>query len=628
MILLAVALCALPIIPHNSFKPQAGADPVTDILVTLLTCVGLPYFVLSTTSPLLQAWFGLSRPGYSPYRLYALSNAGSLIALVSYPFIVEPALSLRTQAVIWSVGFVVFTLLCVWCTLAMYKHPASGRPLETASPKTSRAKTTSPSPAAAFFWVAFPATSSTLLLAVTNQMCWDVAVVPFLWILPLTLYLLSFIICFEYERAYYRPAFWILLTGATVGIICLTHMGSAIPIWKQIAGYSGALFIFCLVCHGELVKLKPPTRYLTRFYLLTALGGALGGIFVALIAPHIFHAYRELQLGIWICCALAIAAPFVRKNGFSQSRNTPGRKSLTLLAYTLPLIALAVVLIVKSGKTFESDPYLLRNFYGVLNVNLYRTGDPKYLHLTLENGRICHGLQFQLFEKRNQPTTYYTKKSGIGLALSYPWPHPLRVGVIGLGVGTVAAYGRPGDTYRFYEINPAVESLSGRNPNSMFTYLKDSPAECQVVLGDARLSLEYEEPQQFNVLALDAFTGDAIPIHLLTREAFQQYRRHLQPGGILAVHITNSYLDLEPVVRAIAENSGLPVIVVYHKPSYQENQEWDLPSKWLLITDNKQFLENEQIRAAANNETDTGNRYLWTDDYSNLFQTLKFRTKN
>ncbi|NQT86236.1 hypothetical protein HQ560_05685, partial [bacterium] len=299
--LLAATLLALPIAPSEGWKPQGDENPALYILLLLAVTVGLPYFVLSATGPLLQAWFSVRHPGRSPYRLYALSNVGSLLALLSYPFLVEPAMALRSQSTTWSIGFGLFVAFCIVSALSMLRV----RPTD-ADEAGADEDSAPPGWGVCLVWVALAACGSTMLLAVTNQMSWDVAVVPFLWVLPLTLYLLTFIICFEFERWYYRPVFWPLLGLGAGAIVHLMFEGVRMPILFQVAGYAGGMFFCCMVCHGELVRLKPSPRYLTSFYLMVSAGGALGGLFVSLVAPAVFPMYLELHIGLWMTCALAL----------------------------------------------------------------------------------------------------------------------------------------------------------------------------------------------------------------------------------------------------------------------------------------------------------------------------------
>jgi hypothetical protein len=911
LIVVAVAVALLPILPTARWKPQTVDDPARQILTLLAACVGLPYFVLATTSPLLQAWFSRTHAGRSPYRLYALSNVGSLLALASFPFVVEPYLTTKVIATVWSCAFVVFALLAAACAMrTWYVAPlAAVEPAESLN-GMGEATQADPRPGVGRYvmWLLLPACGSAMLLAVTNQMCQDVAVVPFLWVLPLSLYLLSFIICFDNERWYVRPFFWLWLVAGMVYMVHLLHVGVDASILDQVIGFSVGLFGCCMVCHGELVRLKPGPRHLTSFYLMVSAGGALGGVFVSLLAPQIFDLYLELPYGMFACCALAMMAFWMDKK---PHRRWPRSWVLRLVVPLLviaplvewayePLYQLAVVLLVRApgvewacqplfqhvlkplgildkplpaevlfggaaalgvlvtvlgmawasvgawairggvllfasalvaewlygpveayilrplqvvrepllmegviaaglvlgvlvvglglawraartwvasglglllftsallvwghfdpdvGRVLPADgftilllcgvglgllavllgmgwpsgaariarldvlflvcvligrwagsfwrlyaagleatsakvtplpPELLfafwvgmaavlfvlalerrsaavsrrtwgwlvcvpvfaatlfflgrdlwsqvevarrsvkaaaRNFYGVLRVTEYGAEYPDKHQYVLMHGRINHGCQLRSEEGRRRAISYFGEETGIGLTLLN---HPrrdegLRVGIVGLGVGTLAAYGRPGDVFRFYEINEEVKRVA--TSPKLFTYLGDSAAQCEVVLGDGRLSLENElqrgEPQHFDVLMLDAFSGDAVPVHLLTKEAFEMYLKHLRPDGVIVVQITNRYLDLDPVCAAMAEQLGLRKVLV--ESSGDDALETSATSQ-VLLTRSTAFVELAAIRSAASERRKAKPPILWTDDYSNLFRILK-----
>jgi SAM-dependent methyltransferase len=612
--LLLAAAVVLPILPSSVWKPEGGTDPTWRILIILAASVGLPYFALSATSPLLQAWFSMTHPGASPYRLYALSNAGSLLALASYPFVIEPLLRLKNQSRAWSVAFVAFAVLCVVTAIRLWRTKPAGEGV-AAQPEAA-AESQRPPPETMYLWVALPACGSVMLLAVTNQLCLDIGVVPFLWILPLSLYLLSFVLCFESDRLYWRPVFWPLLVLGAGGMVVLLYWGVDAPLKWQVIGYAVGLFACCMVCHGELARLKPNPRYLTSFYLLSSAGGAIGGIAVALVAPLVLKGYFELHAGLWACFLLAILAFWRERAPLRRSLN---RWVLGMFCFASPaiLVGLAIALGMHVREDLADSLAAARNFYGVLKVKLCRTGEIDGDYYVLRHGRILHGTQFPNGPFHDKPTEYYWEQTGLGLTILNRRPEsPLRVGIIGLGTGTIAVYGRPGDTYRFYDINPEVERLAV----TWFSYLGESRARCEVILGDARLSLEREAPQEFDVLAVDAFTSDAIPIHLLTQEAFEIYQRHLKPDGVLAVHISNRFLDLRPVVLAQAEHFGMAAAVI---ESGDDNRVEYCRATWVLVTRDGWFLENPAIKAAITPpDANAPSLRLWTDDYSDLFHVL------
>jgi spermidine synthase len=743
--LLAGALALLPITPSAAWKPQGGANPTLQILLLLAATLGLPYFVLSSTGPLLQQWFSRSRPGVSPYRLYALSNVGSLLALVSYPFFFETHFTRKAQAGIWGWGLVIYVIGSAFCAVEYWKTarqpntspsspqaPPSGEATgertflstatrDSASASNSGTSNDDPGPQRTgmsalrppmeaqpasqgtapvtllqrLLWLLLPACASVLLLATTNKLCLDVAVVPFLWIAPLALYLLSFVICFDNPRWYVRFPYALVLAAALAGVCWALFSGSDWKLWKQISMYCGGLFICCLVCHGELYRLRPAPSRLTEFYLLIAAGGALGGLFVAVIAPLLFTNYYELHAGLLLCGLLfamvlttlrtrllpfkrdAVTPVFAgssRGAGATGGRVTdPGAKAeppLTLAAIPDPPVpsprdawlefavtaeptplalparwifgranpdavrivfhrvactiawlcvaALATTLWLQTRKRQDESISASRNFYGVLTVFEHRRDEPKARYYLLMHGRITHGLQFADPEQATWPTTYYGPASGVGLALNALPAGQRRIGLVGLGTGTLTSYGRPGDYIRIYDINPEVKRLA----TSRFTYVSNCQAKVEITLGDARLSMEREAPQNFDLLALDAFSSDAIPVHLLTKEAFELYGRHLNINGVIAVHISNHFLDLEPVVMNLARQFNFKAALI----DYDEiNSHWWLyASTWILLTRNQALLDSPPIADAAGIiHTNAPKVPLWTDDFTSLYQILK-----
>ena len=643
--LLALALALLPITPDVSWKPKTAEDPTWRILLLLTASLGLPYFVLSATGPLMQQWFSRTHSGVSPYRLYALSNLGSLLALVSYPFYFEPAFSRRMQASLWGWGLALFVVLCGWCALRLWQH----QPAPPVAPTPDAPVEPEPLPPTRFqklLWLALPACGSVLLLATTNKLCQDVAVIPFLWVLPLALYLLTFIIAFDSPRWYWRTSYALLLGGAMVALCWVLFKGVGVPIRRQVEAYSFALFVGCMIYHGELFRLKPHPRYLTHYFLLISAGGALGGVLVAVVAPLVLTSYLELHF-VLVACPLLLAVILWRvRSGVDVPPNVVqflttlwGKKTAEPLpdatletapapvrtwrihGWPFPVIgavALAVVLAFQVKDARENSIAHSRNFYGVLSVMEYRKDEPNAHYLLLQHGKITHGLQFVDKDFATWPTTYYGAKSGIGLALNYyPTNTPRRIGLVGLGTGTLSAYGRKGDYLRIYDINPQVKLLA----ETRFSYLPKCQAKVDVILGDARLSLENEPAQKFDVLALDAFSSDAIPVHLLTREAFEIYRRHMNPNGVIVVHISNRYLDLEPVVDGLAKHFK------YHRAVIADDKEedwWIYSSTWILLTHSAAMVESEAIKEATSVERERkASIPLWTDEYASILPILQ-----
>jgi len=728
-ILLLAALAFLPIAPGDFWKPAGNEEPAGRILLLLLGTVGLPYFILSSTSPLTQVWFTRMMPGKSPWRLYALSNVGSLAALLTYPFWIEPRWDVTVQTWLWSGGFVLFAGLSLWLVRRTMKQApvvlpepvpveAEKSPFETAPAVEVKKSAEEPVAPVAdtrphwwqrFLWIVLPACASALLLATSNHVSQDVAVVPFMWVVPLSLYLLSFIICFEHER-WYSAWFWV---PPTLGILFITAMGNKLgidedtmPNYLFSLGWSfAAVFGACMVCHGELARLKPGASHLTEFYLLMSLGGALGGLLVSLVAPQVFVTYLEWPLGLIVCfmvawlawgswvwrasmlkLGLALAALFVVlwlsylwavnyaapvaetkawtttlaeimadvvKNTWLWLKGLP--KEVYWLLRPLngwPLLALCgglttivvlvgfiiyrqprrtlhvIVLLVSMVPAMVSFDYLqkqtlvvddrlerVRNFYGAVNVDEDFDEGLGSKFRTLTHGGIIHGMQNLAPVLREEPVTYYGRESGIGKALETLSARPeARVGIVGMGAGTAACYAKAGQAWRFYEINPEIPRLARKH----FTYLADGEArgaKIDTVLGDARLMLEREPDQKFDVMLLDAFSGDAIPMHLLTKEAFAIYKRHMKPDGIIAVHVTNSYLALAPVEQKLAEDIG------WKTTSDNTEEESDQDStEYVLVTLNEPFLQaNPAHEPEAKEPKDVP---LWTDRRHDLFQIL------
>jgi len=598
--LLVLAMATLPLAASSAWKPAGGDDPTWLIFGLLATSVGLPYFMLSTTGPLLQAWYVRAHPGRTPYRLFALSNLGSMLALISYPLLVEPWLLLGQQTAGWSAGFVVFASLC---------GGLAWRSGEADAPLSPQEQTRRPGPGLHALWVGLAACASVLLLSFTSHMTLNIAAIPFLWVVPLALYLLSFVLCFE-ASGWYRRWLFLPLLAAGLAAVCVTLSRSNPSIWTLIPLYSATLFAACMVCHGELARSKPDPRYLTGFYLMLAVGGAVGGVLAGLVAPNVFDDLYELPIGMLALCLLAYAALYADRSSILHGRG--GKTAQIILAGLTATLAYALA---QDYRGNSADSRLTsRNFYGVLNVR--DSGEGPEAMRTLSHGTIIHGKQFLEADRRDWPTTYYGEESGVALAIREKGEHgPVKVGVVGLGAGTLAAYGRPGDVYRFYDINPRVVEIA----RSEFSFLKDSPARVEITLGDARLSLEREPKQNFDVLAIDAFSSDAIPVHLITSEALAIYKRHMKPGGVIAFHVTNRYLDLIPVVQALADAQGMSATLIRD----DTKDGMTSTSDWVLLSDDPASLAKPALADYATPITPRPDWRLWTDDFNNLLQVLK-----
>ncbi len=602
--LLAVSLAVLPVAPVEAWKPQGSDAPIARILALLAVSVGLPYFLLSTTGPLVQAWYARANPGASPYRLYALSNIGSMLALLGYPFLVEPLIATRRQAWLWSVGYAGFAALGAVAAWASRAAQGTG---EAATEDIG-----APAFSERLIWCALAACASTLLLATTTHITQDVAPIPFLWVLPLALYLLSFILTFE-RAGWYRRGLYLPLTFLALAAMTLSYTSNELfGVQARLFLFSGALFLCCMTCHGELAAMRPHPRHLTAFYLMISLGGALGGLFAGVIAPHVFSLYLELPVAI-SGCALLVLAVHWRDRESPLHRTQNGWGWVAAAACTL---GLTVSLVWFVQKIYRDYRVLSRNFYGALRTIDF--GDPsdrmsvrKFTH-----GAINHGEQWLMPARRREPTSYFGPATGIAKAIQEKDRHrPQRIGITGLGAGVMLTYARKGDYYRVYEINPAVVDFASRE----FTFLKDSPAEVEIVMGDARLSLEREPAQNFDVLHLDAFSSDSVPVHLLTREAFELYFRHLKPDGVLVLHISNRYLNMQPVAARAAEALGKQALLV---EDFGDEEAGYFGTDMVLMTANPGFFDRQLFMGCKPPQTKP-EVLLWTDDYSNLFRVLR-----
>jgi hypothetical protein len=664
------------ITPSNAWRPIDPASPVRSVAFIILLAAGLPFFVLSTTAPLLQRWFAYQGHAAQAYRLYSVSNFGSLLGLLTFPFLLEPLLRMRTQGILWSLLFALFAAgcaACAWFTRIRYAakpsnlSPVPGSDVELAS---------APEPAATArtLWFLLAATASALLLATTNLLCQEVISLPLLWVVPLALYLLSFILCFDhprwYRRAVFHPlfAFGLLLLGVAMKFALRTTEVILLPL---------LLFAACMICHGELVRLKPHVRFLTSFYLSISAGGALGGAFVAVIAPHVFKFFTEFQvslaatvvllclclaldsrswifqLGIWLPAGILagvtlaayaasywiaplgqwleeirfypvalLVATLVLVGAYVQRDVNPTRPRgfRFIQPLVLVLAACSMALLYQSAQPESALFRAERNFYGALRIYELAQGGKALFH-----GHTLHGAQLNPPNDR-LPMAYYGPDSGIGIFLrNHPKrreaPTSLRVGLVGLGAGTLAVYGRPGDEFRYYEINPAVVEFStGTQP--VFTYVRSSSAHVEIEQGDARLLLESEiargQVRHFDVLVLDAFSGDAVPVHLLTREAFDTYWQHLERDhGVIAIHVSSRHINLLPVLEGLTQHYGAYSRVRFASGSYPF-----LESLWVFIARHPQDLEVPDLVPNPPPIANTTLPRLWTDDYSDILRLL------
>lgn len=595
-VILLVSLLWLPVLADPSWKPSGDESPTLRIIGFLAATIGLPFAALSANSPLVQAWFARARPGASPYRLFALSNLASLLALLGYPLLLEPTLATGPQAWLWSGGYVLFVAVALFATwrdsrLPVTRIVAAENAAEASAPPTGGDYA---------LWTTLAALGSVLLLAVSNHLTQNVAAVPMLWVLPLGLYLLSFILTFE-RAGWYRPAIFMPALGLLVMVMCWALLDDRLrfDLVIQVSLFCAGLFVGCMVCHGELARAKPAPSHLTGFYLTIALGGALGAALVGIASPLLLPDYFELEIGLAALLVLAM-------------KRTPDARRYARIPLLLGLLGLALAVGLHVRVIQTQTILVTRNFYGVLRVT--EGGEGVERERGLSHGAIVHGRQWLTPERRREPSIYYRRDGGAGRAIEAMGDRPLHIGVIGLGAGALAAYGKPGGVVRFYEINQRVIDIALRD----FTYLTDSAAKVDTVLGDARLKLERESPQAFDVLAVDAFSGDSIPMHLITAEALDLYIRHIRRGGVIAFHISNRFVDLRAPLHNLARARGLfAVRVVDTGPDDKAI------SDWVLMTTDAALLSHPRIAGIARGLPDRPEVGRWTDDFNSILRVIR-----
>ncbi len=599
MALLAVSLVSLPILAAPSWKPHGSEEPTLRILLLLVATIGLPYFLLSTTTPLLQSWFWQRFRSAVPYRLFALSNFASLLALLGFPVLLEPWFDLAQLGWGWSALYVIFVVACV---LTGWSSLRAAAPTPAAVASTERlAEVSAPSARLQLNWLALAAMGSVMLLAVTNHVTQNIASVPFLWVLPLSIYLVTFILTFDHPRWYQRWFFVIALAGV---VPWMAYLIPSLDLKLAAGVFFGGLFVACMFCHGELSRMKPDPRYLTRFYLMLSLGGALGAGLVAIVAPLTLPGYLEVNIALVLLALLMLVQV---------------RRRARWIA--LAMVAATVFFSVQGAREYMRDTRVVaRDFYGVVRTRDREEPTP---YRSMLHGGIVHGGQLLGDSYRNTPSDYFGPTSGYGrlfATLNQQKPRPRRVGILGLGAGVVASYGRAGDSFVFYEISPRVVDVA----NTEFTFLRDTPAKASVVLGDGRLSLEREQTRQYDVLGIDAFAGDSIPMHLVTREAMELYVRHLAPDGVIVFQATNRYIDLLPVVERLASEFGFEAILISDAPSFTSGPEfWLSSTDQILVTRDRELLSHPILSHVGVPVSGRPDLKTFTDAHHNLFRILK-----
>lgn len=601
---LPIALASISVAQTNS--------PLAGIMILLGSSVGLPYFLLATTGPLLQRWLSLIELEKLPYKLYSLSNVGSLLALLSFPFIFEPLLTVKQQADYWSILFVLLSVCLLMLCFKVAKENLTMTSPNATKEQPTRANSFSFS---SLLWLLLAAVGVVLLISTTNAMTQNLPPVPFLWVMPLCLYLLTFIICFHSPQWYVRWYSFLFFAIAGIVGLLMYFIGSQFGIVSQIFIYAAIMFSGCMICHGELAKLQPKVEHLTFYYLMIALGGFVGSAFVTFIAQQLFQQFSEYPLGI-ITVFILMAASVKITNKASSGLVIANISVAVLLAVGFSYLNQAFV---------KTNVYSERNFYGIISVKDVNI-DGK-MERRLIDGTTSHGTQSLEPNEALTPLSYYRKNTGVGIAMSVlQTKHSqegIKVGVVGLGAGTLAAYGKENDLFHFYELNPAVINAA----NNYFSYLSSSKAKLKVSQGDARVTLNEQltaqGSQQFDLLVIDAFAGDAVPQHLLTQEAFELYFQHLTADGVLAMHVSNSHLDLVRLVNDTAIT--LKKASRYYLTKAEQQHKND--AQWILLSNQAKTLDNSLLKAYASDTAKVGSndkeRIVWTDDHSNLLSILK-----
>jgi spermidine synthase len=657
--LVVAAFSVLPVLPAETWKPDGADAPGVRIFLMLISSVGLPFVALAGTGPIVQALFAKRFPGTSPYPLYALSNFGSLIALLSFPFVLEPWLSLSAASPLWSGGFAIAGASILGCVWLGAMHPVVGNPPDRAeAPNRDRPASERVTVEQRISWLLLPACAVILLMGVTNLLCLDVASVPLLWVVPLALYLTTFILCFASRRYHHPRLFFAIALIALIANAALEYHSVGL-LWSlfgidtaydAIAILIALLFASCMLLHGMLQRLRPPTEHLTAYYLSISAGGALGGLFVGLLAPTLFNDYDELPLGL-LASWIALGVLGWRLSG--RSGRTTSRRLLAAAAAVVLALLSGIQLLYESDRDLGEVVFRKRSFFGLLLVREKLPNDPLRHVKILVSGTTFHGRQLQHPVARRMPVSYFGPLTAIGMTLyngplsaaglqldAAPEGSERRIGIIGIGVGALAGYGRSGDEIVYYEIDPEVVSVA--LDSGHFDYMDSSHAEIEVVLGDGRLSLEQElkdsGSRQFDLLVMDAFTSDAIPIHLLTQEAFDIYVQHLRDDGILAVQVSNRHLELSSLVSRLGASVGLQSLHIRNRTisGYSSGQ-----SKWVLLSRDPSEIDRLERRFRARmkyagvsepdvkisrpKQAELDAAPLWTDDYSNLLSVLKHR---
>ncbi|HKP62963.1 MAG TPA: fused MFS/spermidine synthase [Polyangiales bacterium] len=594
--LLLASLAVLPILADPSWKPAGHDDPIPRILGLLSITIGGPYLLLSTTTPLLQAWYWRRFHSHVPYRLFALSNVASLASLLGYPLLVEPYFGVAASAKLWSYAYAAFALLCAWTALRSLRGGTEPVPADAA---TAPAEITPLAKHHVALWLLLSSTGTCALLAVSNHITQNIASIPFIWVLPLALYLITFIICFDRPRWYVRGLFVPLLAAL---LLAMAWRINSVKLQHVLPLFAAGLFAACMLCHGELARLKPDPRHLTLYYLVIAAGGALGALVIAIGAPLLLRGYYEMH-AVLVLLAIIVAICAWRMDVLY------GVLALSVVIGVLWHTGNAIR--IYNARVLEMQ----RDFYGVVRIRDWHGPPPLRV---MFHGGINHGGQYLEPTRAFEPTCYVGRTSGYGRLLQTLSGTPRKVGVLGLGVGALLTYAQKGDSWVFYEIDPLVLDLAARH----FSFLGATQAKVEHVLGDGRLALEREPPRGFDMLAIDAFSGDAVPMHLLTREAMAIYVKHIKPDGAIVFQATNRFVNLMPVIRRLADELGLQTYWVDDEPELRKGF-FAFGTDQVIVTRNAALLRAPQLQGAGKPAPARSDLATFTDDYYNLLRILK-----
>jgi hypothetical protein len=620
LVCLLLSLFLLPNSIADIQNTQISGTPTWSVLKVLFFSLGFPYLILSANTPLLQHWFTSETNGANPYRLYAISNIGSFLALVSYPILIEPFIPLDWQIKIWSGIYWLFVLMVGWIFFVVTKQNTKDKLFITEQLTVPRVGSFR-----LILWFMLSALGVILLVSTTNALTQNVPPVPFLWLAPLAIYLFTYVLAFSniaiYVRYIWQPLFMLL---SFVGLL-IYFIGGQFDIITQFLIYLLILLCGCMICHGELNFLKPQQGNTTLFYLVLSAGGVCGSFLVSFVAKSLFNEFLEFPLAIFSILILTTVSLWRNKKNELEEANLSMNgmfsfSQISKLASLSSVVSLVWLLAFTNLKNQyqQYDIAKARNFYGILTVKDITTG--KVNERRLIDGTTSHGSQSLSLFKSYLPLSYYRPGTGVQMVIEQlSSDSKLQVGIIGLGVGALAAYGNSGDYYTFYELNPLVSDFA----KSYFSYLGNTKANVDIKLGDARVTLQNEldlgRINSFDLLVIDAFSGDLIPTHLMTYEAFLLYKQHISTQGVMALHISNRHLSLLPVIMHHSKSLNMQVMLFETPGAGNEHD-----AQWVVLTNNSRLIQSAKLISRQTLiAEDQFQHVLWTDDYSSLLPILK-----